>query len=109
MDDYWGKKSVFFGDIILTGYPYSRRWSHSLNMQAVLNGLRGHRERERGRQEGEWQKKRGEKVRDTESETWIWEGKAMLGIGSDWRKLGAIGVNKTHHIDVLILNKVFNK
>lgn len=28
MDDYWGKKSVFFGDISLTNYPYSRRWSH---------------------------------------------------------------------------------
>lgn len=50
-------------------------------MQAILNGLRGHQERERGRQGGEWQKERREKVRDIESETWIWKGKAMLGIG----------------------------
>lgn len=25
MDDHWGKKTVFFRDISLTGYPYSRR------------------------------------------------------------------------------------
>lgn len=28
MDNYWGKKSVFLRDISLTGYPYSKRWSH---------------------------------------------------------------------------------
>lgn len=81
MDDYWGKKSVFFGDISLINYPYSRRWSHIIEHASNTQWTQRPPRKREGQTGGEWQKERREKVRDIESETWIWEGKAMLGIG----------------------------